>query len=239
MDTLRSMGMSDDYELAIKHGSNMILLGTIIFGARGNSGVITSQFFKGISECFYDVSEVSPLSFVEALQNGVEKAYKSVSNPVEGTILTVIREATENVYNEVNNDNIQDFEELIQKNYFYIDKTEFIKEWWEAGDSTTLITRPRRFGKTLNISMLEQFFSLSYEGRGDLFEGLSIWQEEKYRQLQGTYPVISLSFANVKKAVKSFRGGNHYFGKIWHLLWLYRRRSIQCTGRVWIVRRKG
>ncbi len=95
---------------------------------------------------------------------------------------------------------IQDFSELREKGYFYIDKTDFIKEWWEAGDSTTLITRPRRFGKTLNISMLEQFFSLSYEGRRDLFEGLSIWQEEKYRQLQGIYPVISLSFAGVKEA---------------------------------------
>ena len=95
---------------------------------------------------------------------------------------------------------IQDFSELREKGYFYIDKTDFIKEWWEAGDSTTLITRPRRFGKTLNISMLEQFFSLSYEGRGELFEGLSIWQEEKYRTLQGTYPVISLSFAGVKEA---------------------------------------
>lgn len=94
---------------------------------------------------------------------------------------------------------IQDFSELREKGYFYIDKTDFIKEWWEAGDSTTLITRPRRFGKTLNISMLEQFFSLFYEGRGELFEGLSIWQEEKYRQLQGTYPVISLSFARVKE----------------------------------------
>ncbi len=101
---------------------------------------------------------------------------------------------------------IQDFSELREKGYFYIDKTDFIKEWWEAGDSTTLITRPRRFGKTLNISMLEQFFSLSYEGRGDLFEGLSIWQEAKYRTLQGTYPVISLSFARVKeKDYKSTR----------------------------------
>ena len=101
---------------------------------------------------------------------------------------------------------IQDFSELREKGYFYIDKTDLIKEWWEAGDSTTLITRPRRFGKTLNISMLEQFFSLSYEGRGDLFEGLSIWQEEKYRTLQGTYPVISLSFARVKeKNYKSTR----------------------------------
>ena len=93
---------------------------------------------------------------------------------------------------------IQDFGELIEKGYFYIDKTMFIKEWWEAGDNTTLITRPRRFGKTLNMSMVEQFFSVDYAGRGDLFEGLAIWQEEKYRHLQGTYPVISLSFANIK-----------------------------------------
>ena len=98
---------------------------------------------------------------------------------------------------------VQSFEKLIEENYFYIDKTPFIKEWWESGDDVTLITRPRRFGKTLNMSMLEQFFSLDYADRGDLFEGLSIWQEEKYRELQGTYPVISLSFANIKE--KSFQ----------------------------------
>ena len=94
---------------------------------------------------------------------------------------------------------LQDFGDLIQKKYFYIDKTSFLKEWWEKGDSVTLIARPRRFGKTLNMSMTEQFFSVDYAGRGDLFEGLSIWKEEKYRKLQGTYPVISLSFANVKE----------------------------------------
>ena len=94
---------------------------------------------------------------------------------------------------------IQSFEKIVQGNYFYVDKTSFIKEWWESGDDVTLITRPRRFGKTLNMSMLEQFFSLEYADRGDLFEGLSIWEEEKYRELQGTYPVLSLSFANVKE----------------------------------------
>ena len=55
---------------------------------------------------------------------------------------------------------IQNYEDVIRGNYFYIDKTNFIKEWWESGDSVTLITRPRRFGKTLNMSMLEQFFSV-------------------------------------------------------------------------------
>ncbi|MBR5578723.1 MAG: AAA family ATPase [Lachnospiraceae bacterium] len=94
---------------------------------------------------------------------------------------------------------VQDFTTIRERNCFYIDKTSLIKEWWESEDSTTLITRPRRFGKTLNMSMLESFFSIEYADRGDLFEGLSVWTEEKYRRLQGTYPVISLSFANVKE----------------------------------------
>ncbi len=93
----------------------------------------------------------------------------------------------------------QDFEKIRVNKYFYIDKTELIREWWESGDEVTLITRPRRFGKTLNMSMLEQFFSVRYAGRSDLFEGLSIWKVEKYRKLQGIYPVLSLSFANVKE----------------------------------------
>ena len=94
---------------------------------------------------------------------------------------------------------IQNFYEIREDNYFYVDKTAFIKEWWESGDRVTLIARPRRFGKTLNMSMLENFFSMEYANRGDLFEGLSIWKEEEYRKLQGTYPVISLSFANIKE----------------------------------------
>ena len=94
---------------------------------------------------------------------------------------------------------IQDFEKIRQENYFYIDKTKMIREWWESGDGVTLIARPRRFGKTLNMSMLEKFFSVKYAGRGELFDGLSVWQEEKYRRLQGTFPVIFLSFANVKE----------------------------------------
>ncbi len=93
----------------------------------------------------------------------------------------------------------QDFEKVRVKNNFYIDKTDFIREWWEADDEVTLITRPRRFGKTLTMSMVEKFFSVNYAGRGKIFEGLSIWQDEKYRRLQGTFPVISLSFANVKE----------------------------------------
>ena len=94
---------------------------------------------------------------------------------------------------------IQDFAKMITNDCFYVDKTEFIREWWESMDDVTLITRPRRFGKTLNMSMLEQFFSVDYAGHGELFQGLSIWKDEKYRKLQGTYPVISLSFANMKE----------------------------------------
>ena len=92
----------------------------------------------------------------------------------------------------------QYFSDLREKDCFYVDKTYFIKEWWEKKDIVTLITRPRRFGKTLNMSMTECFFSIKYKGRGDLFEGLSIWEDERYRALQGTYPVIFLSFAGVK-----------------------------------------
>ncbi len=94
---------------------------------------------------------------------------------------------------------IQDFGDLIQKKCFYIDKTMFIKEWWDSNDSVTLISRPRRFGKTLNMSMLEKFFSVDYANGGALFEGLDIWKYEEYRNIQGTYPVISLSFANIKE----------------------------------------
>ena len=93
----------------------------------------------------------------------------------------------------------QVFEAIRRENYFYIDKTLFIKEWWEGGDTVTLITRPRRFGKTLTMNMTEKFFSVRYAERGDLFEGLKLWDSGKFRTLQGTYPVISLSFANVKE----------------------------------------
>ena len=93
----------------------------------------------------------------------------------------------------------QSFEDIIQSNCFYIDKTSLIKEWWESEDDITLITRPRRFGKTLNMDMLKCFFSNQYQDKGYLFEGLNIWKEKKYQQLQGTYPVIYLSFADVKQ----------------------------------------
>lgn len=73
---------------------------------------------------------------------------------------------------------IQDFEKIITRNAFYVDKTSFIKEWWESGDDVTLITRPRRFGKTLTMSMVEYFFSIKYAGHSKLFENLAIWKEK-------------------------------------------------------------
>ena len=93
---------------------------------------------------------------------------------------------------------IQSFEKLRTENSFYIDKTDFIRQWWENRDEVTLITRPRRFGKTLNMNMLERFLSVQYAGQGEVFEGLSIWKNEKYHKLQGSMPVIYLSFADVK-----------------------------------------
>lgn len=98
----------------------------------------------------------------------------------------------------------QRFDRMREEGRFYIDKTGFIKEWWERGSTVTLITRPRRFGKTLNMSMTECFFSNKYEGRADLFEGLEIWNDEKYRQIQGMYPVIFMNFAEIKAG--SFTG---------------------------------
>ena len=92
----------------------------------------------------------------------------------------------------------QDFAKIREFDSFYVDKTDFIREWLENEDDVTLITRPRRFGKTLNMSMLDYFFSNKYEGRGDLFEGLSIWEDETYRPLQGTFPVIFMTFAGIK-----------------------------------------
>ncbi len=85
----------------------------------------------------------------------------------------------------------QSFEALRENKYFYVDKTDFIKQWWESGDDVTLLARPRRFGKTLNMDMLNCFFSNKYEGRSDLFEGLSVWEDEEYGEKQkGRMPAI-------------------------------------------------
>ena len=95
----------------------------------------------------------------------------------------------------------QDFVKIRENDYFYIDKTGFITDWWRGADNTTAVMRPRRFGKTLNMSMMRAFFSVEYQGRGaELFGGLKVWQDEAMRGLQGTYPVIFISFAVVLSA---------------------------------------
>lgn len=108
----------------------------------------------------------------------------------------------------------QSFVTLREKNLFYVDKTFFIKDWWDSNDSVTVILRPRRFGKTLTMSMVESFFSLKYANRDDLFAGLSIWDHEDYRAIQGTYPVISLTLAAIKE--QSFKS---FIGRFKFLLW--------------------
>jgi len=94
----------------------------------------------------------------------------------------------------------QGFAGIREGGYFLVDKTGFIREWWRAGDQITLVCRPRRFGKTLTLSMVECFLSLDYAGRGkELFGGLAVWGDPDMRELQGKVPVISLSFAKVKR----------------------------------------
>ena len=87
---------------------------------------------------------------------------------------------------------IQTFFKIREGNFLYIDKTEYVYRMTHSASSYLFLSRPRRFGKSLLTSTLHCYF----EGRKDLFEGLSIWEEEKYRKLQGEYPVISLSFAD-------------------------------------------
>ena len=81
-----------------------------------------------------------------------------------------------------------------KNNYFYIDKTDFIRQWWESADDITLITRPRRFGKTLNMDMLRVFFEKTNEDTSKYFKDKKIWEQgEYYRSFQGKYPVIFIT----------------------------------------------
>lgn len=85
----------------------------VVFGARGNSGVIVSQFFKGMSEYFYEIDSADFCEFASALEKGVQAAYKAVSNPVEGTILTVVREAIEYVRSRLDEYKIDSIDDVI------------------------------------------------------------------------------------------------------------------------------
>src|SRR5580692_6262630 len=99
---------------------------------------------------------------------------------------------------------ISDYKKIIDGDYYYVDKTLLVKELLQVGGEVALITRPRRFGKTLNLSMLRYFFenplwTEANEDHSHLFADKAIWQDEKSRSQQGQYPVISLTFKDIKE----------------------------------------
>ena len=92
---------------------------------------------------------------------------------------------------------IDDFEKIRKENFYYIDKTGLIRELLQNWAEVNLITRPRRFGKSLNMSMLKSFFSVN--GRHEYFEGLHIRQEKKIcEEYMGKYPVVSISMKGIE-----------------------------------------
>ncbi len=93
---------------------------------------------------------------------------------------------------------IDDYKDLINENCIYIDKTPLIKEFWDNTIKVTLVTRPRRFGKSITLSMLRYFFEKTEKSTAYLFEKSIIWQEKEFRDIQGTYPVIFISFKDIK-----------------------------------------
>jgi len=137
-----------------------------------------------------------PLSTVQKVLGGKIESPRLVTLKMLEMALNDAKN-TKNVRWEISIGN-QDFATIIDKNYYYIDKTDFIKRWWESGDVVTLITRPRRFGKTLNLSMLNYFFSNRYSNGEKWFGNLSIWSHQEYREIVNQYPVIFFSFASVK-----------------------------------------
>ncbi|MBM3198545.1 MAG: hypothetical protein FJZ58_04745, partial [Chlamydiae bacterium] len=93
---------------------------------------------------------------------------------------------------------VDDYEEIISQGYLYIDKTLLIKEFWESGAKVTLITRPRRFGKSISLSMMRYFFEETKESKAHLFTHTNVWKEERIRAFLGTFPVIHISFKDIK-----------------------------------------
>src|SRR5436189_3172133 len=93
---------------------------------------------------------------------------------------------------------VEDFKEIIDNKSAYIDKTLLIKEFWQDGGKVILAPRPRRFGKTLNLSMLKYFFEKTDQNNTNLFENTNIWADQEFRDLQGQYPVIFLTFKSIK-----------------------------------------
>jgi len=93
---------------------------------------------------------------------------------------------------------IDDYKKLIDNDKTYIDKTLLIKEFWQDDGEVILVPRPRRFGKTLNLSMLRYFFEKTDKNTAKLFEKKKIWDYPEYRALQGQFPVIFLTFKDIK-----------------------------------------
>ena len=95
---------------------------------------------------------------------------------------------------------VEDFKELVEKEYYFVDKTLMIKDLLDKRSKVSLFTRPRRFGKTLNMSMIQRFFEKTEESNAYLFENLKIANAgQKYMQHQGQYPVISVSLKSMKR----------------------------------------
>ena len=111
---------------------------------------------------------------------------------------------------------LQNFEQVIKEKNIYIDKTKFISEWWKSNDGVTLITRPRRFGKTLMLSTVEEFFSARKKNNAELFRGLSISNDTELMKECGKWPVLFVSFANVKSG--SYDGALKQFNIIFSKL---------------------
>ena len=95
---------------------------------------------------------------------------------------------------------VEDFKRLVDNGYYFIDKTLMIKELLENKETVNLFTRPRRFGKTLNMSMLQRFFEATEKSNAYLFDGLKIAAYPEYMAYQGQYPVISISLKSMKRA---------------------------------------
>lgn len=115
----------------------------------------------------------------------------------------------------------EDFKTIIENGCYYVDKTLMIKELIDQQSKVSLFTRPRRFGKTLNMSMIQRFFEKTEENNSHLFEGLKIAEYPEYRAYQGQYPVITLSLKGMKQPSYQY-AFEIYKQLISHEIWRHR-----------------